>query len=303
MFSRSTGDTAMHAVHRRAALLLFASLACAPSANEHITASAGKTSSTTSTNGTDETSGTTSTSGATSTSAGDPSQGTSTACDTACDTACEGDECCPYAECDVLAQDCPRGEKCSPDARTGNWESAHCVPVLSDGTPGELCHVEEHLCSTLDDCALGTVCWNIDAETDQGVCISICSPELGCDPGLGCLAKFEGLPPLCEPSCDPLLQDCPEDAVCRHLEDVEFICTPDGRQNIGDACGPLLCAAGLHCADAVQLPSCDHDRCCTPFCDLSEPDSCATVESAECAPFATGNRPGIYLQGYCGLPE
>jgi hypothetical protein len=123
-------------------------------------------------------------------------------------------------------------------------------------------------------------------------------------PGFTCLAELDEMAPLCLQLCDPLLQDCALGESCVSLESVDFVCVPSGGKGQGEGCGPLDCAPGLHCAAAEALPTCDHERCCTPYCDLTDPEGCADAGSTECVPFADGNEPPqFYDMGYCGVPE
>ena len=66
----------------------------------------------------------------------------------------------PAPECDVFAQDCSPGSKCSffsENAAFGDPIET-CVPVAEDPRqPGELCHFNEPGIG-LDDCALGSYC-------------------------------------------------------------------------------------------------------------------------------------------------
>jgi hypothetical protein len=82
---------------------------------------------------------------------------------------------------------------------------------------------------------------------------------------------------LCLSSCDPLLQDCLNDAeVCYPIND-GFTCAPDASGEEGqanDSCEFInVCDKGLMCADAafvgVRLRAVPATGCCTPFCVIS----------------------------------
>lgn len=99
-------------------------------------------------------------------------------------------------ECDLVAQDCPRGLKCAPWSNDGSmaWNSTHCTPVEAEvGQPGDPCTVEAPY-SGFDDCALGAVCWDADPVTHEGVCVALCDqalmPDPGCPGGTSCTSIF-----------------------------------------------------------------------------------------------------------------
>jgi hypothetical protein len=104
-------------------------------------------------------------------------------------------------ECDLLAQDCPRGLKCMPWANDGGaaLNSTHCTPLApAPGQPGDPCTVEGQL-SGFDDCALGAVCWDVDPATLQGVCAALCDqalmPDPACTMGTSCTSIFAAADP------------------------------------------------------------------------------------------------------------
>src|SRR5690606_38468395 len=119
----------------------------------------------------------------------------------------------PY-ECDLLAQDCPVGEKCMPWANDGglSWNATRCSPVApAPGQVGDACLVEGSGVSGIDDCDLGLMCWNVD-ERGEGYCQDICTGTYR-DPSCAapedqCVISNEGAIALCLSTCDPVLQDC-----------------------------------------------------------------------------------------------
>lgn len=102
-------------------------------------------------------------------------------------------------ECDPFTQNCTDGEKCTPWANGKPvWSAIRCVPVLGGGAPGEPCEVIDDPFSGFDDCAPGVLCFEVDPETNQGTCASLCDVL---DPG-GCFGD-ETCSPLFEASAPP----------------------------------------------------------------------------------------------------
>jgi len=121
--------------------------------------------------------------------------------------------------CDVWAQDCPDGEKCTAWASNGSnvWDHTRCVSIGPD-KPGDPCTVESWLASGADSCELDAMCWYIDENTLQGTCVSLCegtSEDASCpEPGSDCVVTNDGVLNLCLQNCDPILQDCPPGNMC-----------------------------------------------------------------------------------------
>ena len=244
------------------------------------------------------------------------------------DTACGFYGGCPVdggnvdTECDVWAQDCPEGEKCMPWANDGgnSWNATRCSPLdPTPGQPGDACTVEGSGVSGIDDCDLGTMCWGVDPETNQGVCVDFCEGSeanpLCEDPGNECFVSNEGVLILCLPPCDPLFQGCGEGEACYPTVDQAFFaCMPHGSPDAGlhgDPCEfPNACDPGLFCADPDTVSGCmGAFGCCTEFCDVTagDPDAaCSGAANGEtCTPwYARGSAPpGLGHVGACILPE
>lgn len=225
----------------------------------------------------------------------------------------------PTIECDVWEQDCPNEEKCVPWANDGGitWNATRCVPVMDNpGQPGDTCVAESGL-SGIDDCGDGAMCWNIDGETGEGNCVAFCtgSPEAPqCDDAATeCSISLDGVLILCLPSCDPLLQDCPNEIeACYPGVESGFQCYPDYSGEggaYGDPCEYTnVCNPGLFCGAAALVPGCENGLCCSEFCDITEEDpssQCAgQAQGQECfAWYAEGEAPpGHESIGYCALP-
>ena len=219
-------------------------------------------------------------------------------------------------ECDIWAQDCMKGEKCMPwDNAGGNsWNATRCSPVDENpGEPGDACTVEGSGVSGIDDCALASMCWNVNGETNMGVCVGFCEGNeanpICPDPEQGCSITNNGVLILCLPFCDPLLQDCAEGEAC-YPEPNGFFCSPDagGEEGaFGDPCEYLnVCDPGLWCADATSVPDCAGSTgCCSEYCDTSDPDAVCMGVGQMCTPFYEEGQapPGYETVGVCVIPQ
>ena len=222
-------------------------------------------------------------------------------------------------ECDPWAQDCPRGEKCMPWAnmRGSTWNATRCSPIdPMPGQPGDPCTVEGSDVSGIDDCALGAMCWDVDTETLTGVCVPLCMGSANApvceDPGNACILGNGGVLNVCLPLCDPLLQPCPMGQACYPIS-AGFVCGPDQSDDMGaygDPCAFVnVCDPGLFCASADLVPSCASGACCTPYCDVTDPDASAAcpgaAEGQACnAWFDDGEAPpGLEHVGACAIPQ
>lgn len=140
----------------------------------------------------------------------------------------------PPSPCDLFFQSCPEGEKCMPWANDGGtqWSATRCSPLADGpGQVGDPCTVEGSQYSGIDDCDLGSMCWNVDAATSTGTCVALCDsnqcqPELFCeDPGTACAIVDDGVVPVCLPMCDPLAPDCVPGYGCQETAN-GFFCIP-----------------------------------------------------------------------------
>lgn len=212
-------------------------------------------------------------------------------------------------ECSLFEQDCARGEKCNIWANDGGnaWNATRCVPVdRAPAGPAESCTVEGSGVSGIDSCDLGSVCWDVDADTLEGTCVSFCSGSKEapiCEgAGLSCIGS--NLFFLCLPTCDPLAQDCDDGDACYVQEDTT-LCTP----SVSGKAGALFqtcffvngCDPGSNCTDAATVGQCNvgAEDCCTPFCDLEDP---TCPEGTQCiSAFSEGSAPsGNEDVGVCG---
>jgi hypothetical protein len=249
-----------------------------------------------------------------STSAPDPTTGSqddSSGCATACDesdgpgdgfiaecdagfalTHCSGGG---GIECDPWQQNCPPGEKCQPWANDGgdDWNATRCTPVDPSGRqPGDPCLVEGNAVSGVDNCALGSLCWNVDPETNEGTCVAMCTgtPDLPVcdDPERACAQTNDGTLNVCLPSCDPLVGDCSDGEGCHPLAgDASlpmFVCAPTGNGIETHSGHATQCDPGTIDIDDRGLSSCarHEDPCCATVCDLDAP-TCG--DGLTCTPF------------------
>lgn len=217
-------------------------------------------------------------------------------------------------ECDPYLQDCPAGDKCNAWSNDGggNWNALGCFPIdPAMDQPGDPCTVEGGGTSGVDSCALGSMCWDVDEDTDIGVCISMCEGSADMptcpDPSTSCTIANDGVLNLCLPGCDPLMQDCPVGQACYPVDDA-FVCAPDASGEDagmpGDPCAFInACDPGNACItpDAVG-PGCFGGGCCSQFCNLTAP--VCTLPGHECLPwFDDGAAPPQYVDvGICSVP-
>lgn len=219
----------------------------------------------------------------------------------------------PAAACDVFAQDCPADQKCMPWADDGgsSWNATTCSPIAD--TPaqvGEPCTALENGVSGLDDCALGAMCWNVDPETNTGVCIELCSCSAEtptcATPGTSCVIANEDVLALCIPACNPLDPEACPDGGCYAVGDM-FHCAPDASGNAGGPGDPCMyinvCDPGLSCVTGDIVPGCDAINCCSSLCSIGDDDPC--LPGQQCAPFYDeGGAPDPCLAevGVCASP-
>jgi hypothetical protein len=233
-----------------------------------------------------------------------------------CPFICEPDGGSGSSECDPFVQDCPPGEKCMPWANDGgnSWNALKCVPIAPDPQqPGEPCTVEGSGVSGLDDCDIGSMCWDVDPETNMGTCVAMCVGDAGqplCeDPCSTCIQANEGVLILCLPVCDPVAQDCRDGLACYPVNE-DFGCFPDAAGpdlgSAGDPCEFInACDPGLFCAPPESVPGCTGAAgCCAFFCDPTLAEPCPNAaEGVECVPWDAVPDPCVGTPvGGCVLP-
>ncbi len=222
------------------------------------------------------------------------------------------------SECDIWGQDCPDDQKCMPFADDGSnaWNATKCTPLDPNAALiGDVC--EGGGVSGIDNCELGSMCYYVDSETGEGVCVPFCigSEE---DPSCAdlndkCSISNMGSLILCRKTCDPLLQDCSGSAACLPASGSnDFVCIVDASGEEGQAGDPCeylnSCDPGLYCVEASLVPDCVASGCCTEFCDYSDPnkdDACSQKDlgmSCELYFIEGEAPPGFEGLGGCILP-
>jgi len=222
-------------------------------------------------------------------------------------------------ECDVWAQDCPKGEKCTfwASGDSTGLNASRCVPVARDPVSlGEMCTVSDRLLSGLDDCDSSSICYYVDEQTLTGECVALCQgseAHPSCDaPDEVCVITDDSVLIICRQACDPLVQDCPNARVCLVMNDA-FVCeqpAPGRGGSYGEPCDfGNACAPGLVCAAPEWVPGCVGAGCCSPFCDVTQLDADAQCPGValgqECvAWFEEGQAPAGHEDvGVCAIPN
>jgi hypothetical protein len=214
-------------------------------------------------------------------------------------------------QCDPGLQDCPlEDEKCTAYATEEGFccvDANKCVPIIGDKGFGETCERTQEN----DDCAKGFFCMpETSGGTGAGVCLEFCVPYAPeqCVFGGVCVPFNDGVLPLCETECDPLLQDCPQGWGCYPAYD-KFICAKpapvDGTGSDGADCFEFQsCLPGLVCVVDDSTAGCTSNACCTPFCDVTGPATQCSEPTEECVPwFEPGQAPEGYEDvGACVIP-
>ncbi len=183
--------------------------------------------------------------------------------------------------CDSWAQDCDPGLKCAPYTNNddGVWDANKCTPA-KEGKPGFPCIVEGSPTSGYDTCGAGSICWEVDPDTFEGVCYALCSGSPStpiCGPGTGCFQTNAGVVNVCLIECDPLLPKCAAGQVCVPDSQDEFLCLNSvDAIEVGQPCKYLNeCASGSMCSFAAESSNlCDPKLaplCCTQYCSLKDP--------------------------------
>ncbi len=218
-------------------------------------------------------------------------------------------------ECDVFLQNCPAGDKCMPwdSSGGGSWDALMCAPIDANtvGT-GDVCLVVGSGTSGIDNCELGSMCWDVDGATNEGTCVEMCTGSLQnpvCAPAnTSCVISNNDVLVLCLPGCDPLMQNCPGNQACYPVNG-NFTCAPDasGAQGAdGDPCEFInVCDPGLMCIAAASVEACvGASGCCTPYCDVTDPvDPCPAATESCVAFFPVGQAPaGLEDVGVCAVP-
>lgn len=211
--------------------------------------------------------------------------------------------------CNYFDQLCPEGTKCTFD---GDHSTVQCIEIVRDPKQmGEPCSTGEGSSfDGVDDCDDNLLCW-LDAP-DGPTCVPFCGQEddFTCESGMSCTTCQSCALGICIPYCDPIGDDCQEGDVCVPLTgsgDQGFGCAFDASMDKGaylDECEYVnVCDPGLVCLDAGTIPGCEGPGCCTPFCDLNQPE--CPDDALVCTPwFEPEEAPEDFKHvGVCVLPE
>ena len=221
-------------------------------------------------------------------------------------------QCAPSDEfCDLLDDQCPDGFKCTPWSADGGkgWDAWRCVPIAPEPVDvGAPCEVADYPGSGLDDCPDASACWNQGWSGVQGICVSVCGgdyEDLSCPPGYQCYVNGSGVSFFCLAECDPLGQDCDDGYGCGPYNET-FFCEADYSGDggfYGDPCDySSNCKSGLYCLSQEHIEGCQGLRCCSPYCDVSLPNTCPGA-TQECIPWYENSPPEGYEDlGVCGVP-
>lgn len=229
----------------------------------------------------------------------------------------------PATMCDLLTQDCPEGQKCTPASIDGDGvpESAVCNDIWDNpGQAGDDCSWKGNLFSGNDSCDVGTMCFPEGLEgavpDGNGFCMNLCqgSPDSPtcADPDEICEVANDGALPWCLGTCDPLANECREGHGCYPAPDGRWACKITGMEGAyGDECGlGNSCNQGLLCVAAEAVPGCTGTGCCTEVCSLSSPSGDAQCsgepQGQACQPAYTDMSqipPGYEDVGICLIPQ
>lgn len=217
-------------------------------------------------------------------------------------------------ECSTFAQDCPKGQKCNAWASDvpGVWDATGCFEVVENpDAVGESCTTQFGTASGYDTCEVGAICWIGAGKEGAGECIAYCGgdpDEPSCPTEQSCSNSNQGVISVCLPGCDPIAQSCPEGQGC-YLGTENFTCVPDasGGSGYGSPCEFInACTPGTVCLSQAVVGGCPvgNSGCCTPYCDVDEPDTCPG-EAQECVSAYGGSPPiaGLEHVGLCLLPS
>lgn len=215
-----------------------------------------------------------STSSGQSTSTSGSSSGTAESGGTAESSSSTGDAL--IVPCNLYDQDCATGQKCQPYRDPANGclsESGQCTPLLSPTAGlGQTCEVAS-LCEGLDNCDRGLYC---AFDTCLDLCDEPCPADQEC-------RRVGGEVWVCISHCAPSGAPCEVGQVCIYLS-IEF----------GMACLALAPEPGgllMACQDSNDCVSgwcsssvCDGYQCCSSYCNVNDPQSCASIPGTTCSP-------------------
>ena len=213
-------------------------------------------------------------------------------------------------QCNQWTQNCPDGQKCAlySQSGSGEFDAAKCVPVVDPPAQlGELCISEGEVGDGLDDCDAGLICAGL-GPTKNGTCVPLCQgleDDPLCPEDWLCVGGTGNFFDVCQPSCDPLAQDCLEGTGCYGSE-YGFACMPDKSGDEGQLFDPCqfanVCEPGLYCGPSLASPECVQNEfmgCCMPICELG---GTLCPEGTECVGWQDPPHPDYPEVGVCMAP-
>lgn len=225
-----------------------------------------------------------------------------------CNQTCAAGEICVFevsgdaaeTECRPNPDGCVPSDPCSPAC------AALCsADTLCGGTCGGLMCGDPVTCGIgLDQCKDGKCTPSDVLEQDDW---NGNEPVLPCPADMTCVGYVPAILMLCTPSCDPLQQDCPTGERCSPVSNPApgYACFDDVSGADGQAGEPCTmlngCDPGLVCVFADDTTPCGGDVCCTPYCDVNEPNTCPQAPEQVCRPAFKEQPPGYEHVGYCGV--
>ncbi|MEM6294580.1 MAG: hypothetical protein AAGA54_25120 [Myxococcota bacterium] len=213
------------------------------------------------------------------------------------------------SQCDIFEQDCLEGLKCTLRFGMGFELESACVEVMGTATVGDSCE-HEGFSTGNDTCDETSACIGIinPAAGWSGTCKATCIGDIGeptcAEAGFVCAGPRL---PVCLQRCDPLLQDCVGSGEgCYFNRDTEkFQCLALAEELVGpgDVCAfGVACSPGLLCWEGELQPGCTSSACCTEYCDVDEPNTCALAEEGvECVALGSSQLE-FESVGICVLP-
>lgn len=216
----------------------------------------------------------------------------------------------PQNECDVVAQDCPRGSKCDYfySVDIGNFltecTSLDAAPALE----GDTCTRTGNDYIGTDNCDRGLRCY-LQNNVSIGVCLPYCYDTQGeshCPDAKICKSLSATGPSFCAPWCDPLAGSCANPELsCTLFRDADnwATCLPKDDGPTGDygaPCDSASCGDDLWCMVGL-VPECDDVAyCCSDLCDLNVPNTCTGDPARTCAPLQNPDLPEALAHvGFC----
>ncbi len=184
-------------------------------------------------------------------------------------------------DCTPAVQDCPAGEKCVWFSHNGGArrDNAMCIPVVGDLGPFEPCSLPSGFgVDITDDCDERSYCLEVYQTADEGFCAPF-ALDGSCADLPGSAPVFENgsdFPAAClMHPCHPLDPDACDDGMrCMfypaslYAQSMCWVEPETPAPGLGAACNYGGCGPGQLCMGAEALPSCEHDRCCTQWCEF-----------------------------------